>query len=870
MIHGSRPRVAAFFGDAFTMSQPALSLAGQIVLVSVICLAGTFTASILAAPTTDIDARFAVQSWLRLDRTPLNTPLPATVAEVNTYSDKQNQPLYHVVALNPTGFVIVAGDDRVPPILGFVAEGTYDPSASNPVGGLVSRDLPARVGIHRDSPPAPKASVRQAADNAQRLWDMLLAGGVMARGSGIASVDDVRIAPLVASEWNQGNALGNICYNYYTPNNYVCGCVATAIGQIMRYHEYPTTGVGTGSFTISVDDMARTASLRGGDGAGGPYAWDQMVLVPGDAGSLTETQRQAIGALCYDVGVASSMMYSASGSGAYTSSATDALRNVFGYANAIYAHNSDWSDITSDATDMINPCLDAGYPVYVAFETATADAAHALICDGYGYQLSTLYHHLNLGWGGAKDAWYALPDIDTDYYVFNSVFDVVYNVFPEITGEIVSGRVLDSSSQPLSGATVTGVVDGVGTFTDTTDAQGIYALAGITSGTSCTITVTLADYSFDPQTLSVGTSVTDTPQTGNRWAIDFTASTPRPPTVEDVPVETTAGSKVSIMLDAHDDGLPDPPGALTCIITSLPTVGTLSDPHVGAIDTVPYTLTDGGNEVTYTASDDVSGNDMFTYKADDGGTAPTGGDSDEATVTITILAEPAIVIEPNTLTLVCGNDENEPAPDSPAAGPRTIDIHIIDGRPPKDRRAPVATLPTVPRAGEANILTDVPAFDWSFGCAATAGAMMAGFYDRHGYPDSYIGTANNGICPLANDGNPIGSSEHCALAATELGLDGRTVRGHVDDYWISYLNSDDDPWITNTWTEHAYADCTGDFMGTNQSSLGNADGSTSLVFYTDGSAIHDFDGWEDFRDGGHGLKLFFESRGYEVMDTYNQ
>ena len=59
---------------------------------------------------------------------------------------------------------------------------------------------------------------------------------------------------------------------------------------------------------------------------------------------------------------------------------------------------------------MVNPNLDAGYPVLFGI---TGAGGHAIVCDGYGYNPSTMYHHLNMGWSGNDDAWYNLPTIDT-------------------------------------------------------------------------------------------------------------------------------------------------------------------------------------------------------------------------------------------------------------------------------------------------------------------------------------------------------------------------------------------------------------------------------------------------------------------------
>jgi PKD repeat protein len=195
----------------------------------------------------------------------------------------------------------------------------------------------------------------------------------------------------------------------------------------------------------------------------------------------------------------------------------------------------------------------------------------------------------------------------------------------------------------------------------------------------------------------------------------------------------------------------------------------------------------------------------------------------------------------------------------------------VPGKPPANYRAPIANY-----TRNAVILGSVPAFSWSFGCSATAAAMGAGFYDNNGYDNVYTGQANGGLMPMNNSswGTVVINGESrdlCPLSATMLNLDGRTTRGHVDDYWTLYGSTDPDPFILNGWTEHTHSDCTGDFMGTNQSDVGSSDGSTTFFYYGDGSPIYDYSGSEpNARDGCHGMRLFYESRGYSVVQNYTQ
>jgi hypothetical protein len=196
---------------------------------------------------------------------------------------------------------------------------------------------------------------------------------------------------------------------------------------------------------------------------------------------------------------------------------------------------------------------------------------------------------------------------------------------------------------------------------------------------------------------------------------------------------------------------------------------------------------------------------------------------------------------------------------------RLIDEIVVPERPPKDHREPAVEIQEA--AGDVT-LPNAPAFDWSYGCSATAAAMMMGFYDRQGYSSMYSGPGNGGVCPLTN---AVWGPGECPLSATHIGIDGRAVRGNVDDYWIATYDPGPDPYILNGWPEHASSDCTADFMGTSQSKYGNIDGGTTFFYYTDGSPLYDYVSQDPaWLDGCHGLRLFVASRGYTVTENFSQ
>ena len=173
---------------------------------------------------------------------------------------------------------------------------------------------------------------------------------------------------------------------------------------------------------------------------------------------------------------------------------------------------------------------------------------------------------------------------------------------------------------------------------------------------------------------------------------------------------------------------------------------------------------------------------------------------------------------------------------------------------------------------------EVPAMSWSYGCAPTSATMLFGYLDRNGYPNMYTGPTNGGVFPLTNAvwGPSFEGKGQCPLTASQNGLDGRTTKGHKDDYYHAY-GSNIDPYF-GSWTEHTPQDSVGDFMGTSMfNKYQSTDGSTWVWTNPEGFPLYDYTAHDDTqRDGMHGMKLFVESRGYSVAKdgehslNYNQ
>jgi hypothetical protein len=533
------------------------------ILANIICLLALawFAGPAGGAPVGSSSAADAVTGWLAADPTPLAERLVPDVKSVETVRDGQGTALYHVVHLAPSGFVLVAADDQIEPILAFAAQGEFNPSIKNALRALANKDLSARLAQAHTHPGAARF------ERARRQWQQFKEGSNSPPTGGtafVASVSSVRVAPFLQTLWDQqtlGDAGQVSCYNYYTPpyaagstSNYPSGCVATGLAQLLYYFQYPTAGVGTNAFNIAVDGALTKASLRGGDGSGGPYLWSNMPPVPHNPATA---QCQAIGALTFDAGVAVNMDYAAGGSGATLQGARNALARTFLYANAVIGgqDNPDFS-LSSVLINMVNPNLDARRPVLFGIWAGPAEG-HCVACDGYGYVGETLYHHLNLGWSGYDNAWYALPDIDTaDGINFTNISSCIYNVDLSGGGEIVSGRIVDGLGNPVPNASVSASRSAGGTYAATSDTNGIYALVQLPSSSHYTLTVSQAGYAGATGNWSTGASQNSAATTGNIWGANFVLTATGAPSILIAPQSQTVlvGGTVTFAVSAAGAG----------------------------------------------------------------------------------------------------------------------------------------------------------------------------------------------------------------------------------------------------------------------------------------------------------------------------
>lgn len=521
--------------------------------------AGVTPPSLLAADTTAQQAVDIVKQMLIDDPTPFGCQIGKQVAGMDTITDAQGAPLFHCVTLQPNGFVLVAPDDRLDPIMAVCPQGPFQKDPEHGLYALASRDISVRKRALRDG-----AITAQEQGRALQHWNAVV-GGIHPKGAspkGLTSISNVFRSSLVQSKWGQSvDGWGTATWNLLTPNNYLCGCVATSMAQVIYTRQWPTSGVGTGTRPITVNKVPRSVSLQGGDGLGGPYDYGLMVDEPGIFTS--SSSRLMMSRLCADVGAAVNMGYGVEGSGAMQWNAAQALKGTFGYADAHFVFGSTFlgpNPLPQEVLDSaIKSNLDANLPVLLSIHAVKPeggpDGNHSILCDGYGYDAANAawFYHLNFGWRGGSDGWYRLPAIGSEPgYDYSFLDVVVFNIFSTQSGvELLTGTVVNDLNQRVPGATVTVTVASTSVPT-TTDAAGIWGFY-VPSNVSATVTASYGGFSYPtiPLTMGqtadgaltgqivVGATYSNPGSVGNKQGITLRPVLPSPPSISG-PLVTTA------------------------------------------------------------------------------------------------------------------------------------------------------------------------------------------------------------------------------------------------------------------------------------------------------------------------------------------
>ena len=369
-----------------------------------ICLFAHFMLN--ASPVDTLTARIAASHFLSQHGATRSDHSLQMAYQLN---DAAQNPCVYVFNSEGGGFVVMAADNSVLPVLGYSTTGHFD-----------TDDIPSNVAAWLDayriavSDIAAGASTR-AYPTMEAAWQQLLADIPTAPSR------EVVVGPLLTTTWNQSPYYNQLCPG--TGNNRaITGCVATAMGQIMRYWQWPAQG--HGHHTYVANYAAYGYADYGTQYANFGEATYNYNLMPNYLNSnSSNNQVGEVAKLLYHCGVSVNMMYSPSASGANSENVPGAMHNYFGYTSSTFQYKSG----ETSWVNALKAQLNADRPVY--YSGSGDDGGHAFVCDGYD---EDNYFHFNWGWSGSHNGYFAVSNLNPGSYVFNSYQGAIFNLEPDL------------------------------------------------------------------------------------------------------------------------------------------------------------------------------------------------------------------------------------------------------------------------------------------------------------------------------------------------------------------------------------------------------------------------------------------------------
>lgn len=367
--------------------------------------------TVLAERVSQEDAALVANNFMNVGNTVSGVQkAPAKKMVLKKAATASENQYYVYENANGEGWVMVAANDVVSPILAYSNTGTFR-----------TDNQPANLkvwlrGYDRQITRAAQDENYVANEQVQNEWKTLRKGANPVKAA-------VVVSPLIKTGWDQDSPYWNSCPQISGSRCYT-GCVATAMAQVMNYHQWPKNG--TGSHTIKGTSYSANFGST-------TYDWENMLN--SYSGSSTSAQKTAVATLMYHCGVAVDMSYGTAaegGSGAYTIDyngywsshgtmcAETALTQFFGYKSSTIKGyyrdgspedgmkswtKSEWIAMLKEELDAQRPIMYAGAGCDDPNDEETC-YGHSFVCDGYD---SSDKFHFNWGWSNSCDGYY---DVD--------------------------------------------------------------------------------------------------------------------------------------------------------------------------------------------------------------------------------------------------------------------------------------------------------------------------------------------------------------------------------------------------------------------------------------------------------------------------
>jgi hypothetical protein len=386
------------------------------VAITLLVLTLLFPHSVCATRATASDAEHIAQNWLSFVTHETGdwagSPHPRITGS-DVLTSATDTPLAYAFAVSPDGFVVVPVLKELPPVKLYSEEGSFDTGEANGLVQLVRERLGNQVdgfvnayGSVDAVPPAHDEG--RFPEHHRRAWERLLVPqDVLQERLLSGNEPPLRgVGPLLTTSWSQHSPYNDLCPMGHG-GRCIAGCVAIATAQVMNYHAWPPNGFGRHTYWWPGDGAVPGDSLSA-------VFWDDYDWSGSSAG---------VAEICYEVGVAYEMDYGYGGSYASFSVGAFILPAYFRYDDSV-TKESGWRYSSEDWFALIQDEIDESRPMPYRYPD------HAIVCDGWQVWGSENQIHLNYGWGGIVNGWYAVDDVPFSGGDHTSE-SLIKNIFPD-------------------------------------------------------------------------------------------------------------------------------------------------------------------------------------------------------------------------------------------------------------------------------------------------------------------------------------------------------------------------------------------------------------------------------------------------------
>ena len=351
-------------------------------ITTLLLLSVLLTSTIFAGPITPEKADAIAKEFWNTELKQPNTEFltlksPAKMAKAGSRINiGESDPQYYIYTAESKGFVIISGDDQLAPIVGYSTD-TFCENSEMP------------------------AALIEWLNEYSQYVDEVRAGNVTPAQRS-AKAGKSAVAPMLQTTWDQSAPYNNLCpevNGQKTPT----GCTATAMAQIMKFHEWPITPIKAISWTSNITGKTETIDLKKRT-----YNWGNML--PHYRNGYTAEQAKEVAQLMVDVGKAIHSSYSPEGTGSNSIYALNGFVNVFDYSKA--ARIIERTDVTEEEyVTAIRENLEARQPVMSVGYGINYDGGHAFVFDGIDENDMI---HIDWGWNGAYNGYFDMTYMSPD------------------------------------------------------------------------------------------------------------------------------------------------------------------------------------------------------------------------------------------------------------------------------------------------------------------------------------------------------------------------------------------------------------------------------------------------------------------------